>query len=99
MDTDDSKDLSLVEWLAMWECKLDQPKILWTYKWLDFNSKNEHDEKDSAERDDIADWICGKYTTLDEDDYLAMLSKVKRSGRVNYENFWDSLPKEIPGDI
>ena len=30
-DTDASRSLTLKEWFRMWDCKLGQPKILWTF--------------------------------------------------------------------
>ena len=93
MDTDNSKDLSLSEWLNMWECKLDQPKILWTYQWLHFTSTNPTDEKDVAKPEDLAEWVALKGYGVDEDSYLEAIKEEKPRGDINFDQFWESLPK------
>lgn len=91
------------EWKRIWDCKIQQPKALWIFKWLDFYENNDDADKGKVLASDAADWLVEMNEDVDRDEFIENLlegkdMKKKKANRINFTRFWRSLPKAVKSD-
>lgn len=88
--------LDINEWKATWECKLGNPKLLWSLQYADGIKNDKTTSNGKMSHANAAAWVKSKNTNLNEVNLLKWIEDnsvdMYDAGFVGFNNLFDAIP-------